>query len=100
MFGDELADRGNIGVLADEAGQLGASWSSGSPLAVRVASGDEPSLGYRINSTSFWPNDLATEDITGIVADLDKQLDIDYVSVLAGVHHAFIHTLCTSSPGW
>ena len=30
---------------------------------MRAAMGDEPFLGYRINSTSFWPGDLELEDI-------------------------------------
>ena len=67
---------------------------------IRAAIGDEPFLGYRINSTSFWPNDLETEEVTRIVADLEARLDIDYVSVSAGVHHAFIHTPMHFEAGW
>lgn len=67
---------------------------------IRAAIGDRPFLGYRINSTSFWPNDLETEEVTRIVADLEAQLDIDYVSVSAGVHHAFIHTPMHFEAGW
>ncbi|MET8979291.1 FAD-dependent oxidoreductase [Streptomyces sp. NPDC004539] len=67
---------------------------------IREAIGDEPFLGYRVNSTSFWPNDLETEQVTGIVADLEARLDIDYVSVSAGVHHAFIHTPMHFEAGW
>lgn len=67
---------------------------------IRAAIGPAPFLGYRINSTSFWPNDLETEDVTAIVADLERALDIDYVSVSAGVHHAFIHTPMHFEAAW
>jgi hypothetical protein len=67
---------------------------------IRPAVGDEPFLGYRINSTSFWPNDLEIEDVTRIVADLETRLDLDYVSVSAGVHHAYIHTPMHFEAGW
>ena len=33
-----------------------------------TAIGDEPFLGYRINSTSFWPGDLEMDDVKRIVA--------------------------------
>mgnify|MGYP003343618088 CR=1 FL=1 len=36
----------------------------------------------------------------GIVADIEKQADIDYVSVSAGVHHSFIHTPMHYEAGW
>lgn len=67
---------------------------------IRAAIGPEPFLGYRINSTSFWPNDLETGDVTRIVAELERALDIDYVSVSAGVHHAFIHTPMHFEAAW
>ena len=67
---------------------------------IRRAIGAEPFLGYRINSTSFWPGDLEIEEVKKIVADLEKQADIDYVSVSAGVHHSFIHTPMHFEGGW
>jgi len=66
----------------------------------REAIGNDAFLGYRINSTSFWPNDLEIEDITRITTDIEQQADIDYVSVSAGVHHAFIHTPMHFEHGW
>lgn len=68
--------------------------------AIREAIGPDAFLGYRINSTSFWPGDLELDDVRRIVADLEPQLDIDYVSVSAGVHHAFIHTPMEFEAGW
>ena len=67
---------------------------------IRRAIGDEPFLGYRINSTSFWPGDLELEDVKRIVPDVEAQADIDYVNVSAGVHHAFIHTPMEFEAGW
>ena len=67
---------------------------------IRAAIGDEPFLGYRINSTSFWPGDLELEDVKQIVADLEAKADVDYVNLSAGVHHSFIHTPMTYEPGW
>jgi len=67
---------------------------------IRTAIGDGPFLGYRINSTSFWPGDLELGDITRIVQDIERQADIDYVNVSAGVHHAYIHTPMEFEPGW
>jgi 2,4-dienoyl-CoA reductase-like NADH-dependent reductase (Old Yellow Enzyme family)/thioredoxin reductase len=67
---------------------------------IRAAIGTEPFLGYRINSTSFWPGDLELEDVQRIVADLEAQCDLDYVNLSAGVHHSFIHTPMTYEPGW
>jgi thioredoxin reductase len=67
---------------------------------IRAAIGDEPFLGYRINSTSFWPGDLELDDVKQIVADLEQQADIDYVNLSAGVHHSYIHTPMTYEPGW
>jgi 2,4-dienoyl-CoA reductase-like NADH-dependent reductase (Old Yellow Enzyme family)/pyruvate/2-oxoglutarate dehydrogenase complex dihydrolipoamide dehydrogenase (E3) component len=67
---------------------------------IRAAVGDEAFMGYRINSTSFWDGDLVLEDIQRIVGDLDEQLDIDYVSLSAGVHHSFIHTPMDYEQGW
>jgi NADPH-dependent 2,4-dienoyl-CoA reductase/sulfur reductase-like enzyme len=57
-------------------------------------------VGYRINSTSFWPGDLEIDDVQRIVADLEGLVDTDYVSVSAGVHHAFIHTPMEFEAGW
>lgn len=68
--------------------------------AIREAIGPDAFLGYRINSTSFWPGDLEAEDVKKIVADLEPQVDIDYVNVSAGVHHAFIHTPMEFEAGW
>jgi 2,4-dienoyl-CoA reductase-like NADH-dependent reductase (Old Yellow Enzyme family) len=67
---------------------------------IRAAIGDEPFLGYRINSTSFWPGDLELDDVKQIVPDLEQRADVDYVDVSAGVHHAFIHTPMEFEPGW
>ena len=67
---------------------------------IRVAIGDDAFLGYRINSTSFWPGDLELEDVRRIVADLETKADVDYVNLSAGVHHSFIHTPMTYEPGW
>jgi len=67
---------------------------------IREAIGDQPFIGYRINSTSFWPGDLEIEDIRRIVPDIEKAADIDYVSVSAGVHHAYIHTPMEFEGGW
>ena len=67
---------------------------------IRVAAGDEQIVGYRINSTSFWPGDLEMDDVKRIVVDLDERADIDYVNLSAGVHHSFIHTPMTYEPGW
>jgi 2,4-dienoyl-CoA reductase-like NADH-dependent reductase (Old Yellow Enzyme family)/thioredoxin reductase len=67
---------------------------------IRASIGEQPFLGYRINSTSFWPGDLEMEDIKRIVADIEAQADIDYVNLSAGVHHSFIHTPMTYEGGW
>jgi 2,4-dienoyl-CoA reductase-like NADH-dependent reductase (Old Yellow Enzyme family) len=67
---------------------------------MRTAIGDEPFLGYRINSTSFWPGDLELDDVKRIVPELERRTDVDYVDVSAGVHHAFIHTPMEFEPGW
>ena len=67
---------------------------------VRDAIGDDAFLGYRINSTSFWPGDLELEDVKRVVADLESAVDLDYVNLSAGVHHSFIHTPMTYEPGW
>ena len=67
---------------------------------VRAAIGDGPFLGYRINSTSFWPGDLELDDVKRIVGDLETQADVDYVNLSAGVHHSYIHTPMTYEPGW
>jgi 2,4-dienoyl-CoA reductase-like NADH-dependent reductase (Old Yellow Enzyme family) len=67
---------------------------------IRGAIGEEPFLGYRINSTSFWPGDLELDDVRQIVQDLEQRADIDYIDVSAGVHHAYIHTPMEFEPGW
>jgi 2,4-dienoyl-CoA reductase-like NADH-dependent reductase (Old Yellow Enzyme family) len=67
---------------------------------IRAAIGDEPFLGYRINSTSFWPGDLELDDVKRIVADFEARADVDYVNLSAGVHHSYIHTPMTYEPGW
>ena len=68
--------------------------------AMRAAVGDGIFIGYRINSTSFWPGDLEMDDVKEVIAELDRVVDIDYVSVSAGVHHSYIHTPMTYEPGW
>src|SRR3954452_22092046 len=67
---------------------------------IRAAIGDEPFMGYRINSTSFWPGDLELEDIQQIVGDLERECDVDFVDLSAGVHHSYIHTPMTYEDGW
>lgn len=67
---------------------------------VRNAVGEEPFVGYRINSTSFWPGDLEVDDVKRIVVDIEDQADVDYVDVSAGVHHAFIHAPMEFEAGW
>jgi 2,4-dienoyl-CoA reductase-like NADH-dependent reductase (Old Yellow Enzyme family)/thioredoxin reductase len=67
---------------------------------IRRRIGDRPFIGYRINSTSFWEGDLEIEDIKRIHSDFERELDIDYVSVSAGVHHSWIHTPMTFEQGW
>jgi 2,4-dienoyl-CoA reductase-like NADH-dependent reductase (Old Yellow Enzyme family)/thioredoxin reductase len=67
---------------------------------IRKKIGDRPFIGYRINSTSFWEGDLEIEDVKRIHADFERELDIDYVSVSAGVHHSWIHTPMTFEEGW
>ena len=67
---------------------------------IRRRIGDRPFLGYRINSTSFWDGDLEIEDIKRIHADFERDTDIDYVSLSAGVHHSWIHTPMTFAEGW
>ena len=67
---------------------------------MRAAVGDDAWVGYRINSTSFWPGDLELDDVKQIVPDIDRQADVDYVSVSAGVHHAYIHTPMEFEAGW
>jgi len=67
---------------------------------MRAAAGAEKFVGYRINSTSFWPGDLDIDDVRTIVAAIERQADVDYVNVSAGVHHAFIHTPMEFEAGW
>lgn len=67
---------------------------------IRAAVGDEKLLGYRVNSTSFWDGDLEPDDLKRIVADFDDRLDVDYVSLSAGVHHSYIHTPMDYEEGW
>ena len=67
---------------------------------IRSTVGDGPFVGYRINSTSFWPGDLETPDVVEVVQALETRCDVDYVSVSAGVHHAFIHTPMHFEQGW
>ncbi len=68
---------------------------------IRNAIGEGPFMGYRLNSTSFWPGDLEQEDIQRIVGDLDADpVEPDYVSVSAGVHHSYIHTPMEYEGGW
>ena len=67
---------------------------------MRAAIGDEPFLGYRITSNSFWPNDLGIEDVMKVVADIERLADIDFVDVTVGVDHRFIHTPMEFEAGW
>jgi 2,4-dienoyl-CoA reductase-like NADH-dependent reductase (Old Yellow Enzyme family) len=67
---------------------------------MRAEIGDGPFLGYRINSTSFWPGDLELDDVQRLVPEIERRTEIDYVNVSAGVHHAFIHTPMEFEPGW
>jgi len=67
---------------------------------IRKRIGDRPFIGYRINSTSFWEGDLEIDDVKRIHADFEREVDIDYVSVSAGVHHSWIHTPMTFEEGW
>lgn len=67
---------------------------------IRAAIGPQPFLGYRINSTSFWPGDLEIDDVQRIVKDIESMADVDYVNVSAGVHHTFIHTPMEFQGGW
>jgi 2,4-dienoyl-CoA reductase-like NADH-dependent reductase (Old Yellow Enzyme family) len=67
---------------------------------IRARIGDRAILGYRINSTSFWEGDLEIDDVKRVHLDLERQTDIDYVSVSAGVHHSWIHTPMTFEQGW
>jgi 2,4-dienoyl-CoA reductase-like NADH-dependent reductase (Old Yellow Enzyme family) len=67
---------------------------------VREAVGQERFVGYRINSTSFWEGDLELDEVKSIVQSLEHQAEVDYVSVSAGVHHAFIHTPMDFEAGW
>jgi len=67
---------------------------------IRARIGDRAILGYRINSTSFWEGDLELDDVKRVHLDLERQTDIDYVSVSAGVHHSWIHTPMTFEQGW
>lgn len=68
--------------------------------AMREAAGNGIFIGYRINSTSFWPGDLEMDEVKEVIVALDRTTDVDYVSVSAGVHHSFIHTPMTYEPGW
>ena len=68
--------------------------------AIRDAIGRDAFMGYRINSTSFWPGDLELDQVKEIVRDLERLVDLDYVSVSAGVHHSFIHTPMHFEGGW
>ncbi|MSQ69110.1 MAG: hypothetical protein EXR83_13155 [Gammaproteobacteria bacterium] len=67
---------------------------------MRAAIGSQPFLGYRINSTSFWPGDLEIDAVRQIVGDIEARNDLDYVNVSAGVHHTFIHTPMEFKGGW
>jgi len=67
---------------------------------MRAAIGGEPFIGYRTNSTSFWPGDLELQDVAQIVKDIEQQADIDFVDVSVGVHHQFIHAPMEFEAGW
>jgi 2,4-dienoyl-CoA reductase-like NADH-dependent reductase (Old Yellow Enzyme family) len=67
---------------------------------MRAAIGTDPFLGFRINSTSLWPGDLAEAEVKQIVQDLQAGADVDFVDVSVGVHHQFIHAPMHFSGGW
>jgi 2,4-dienoyl-CoA reductase-like NADH-dependent reductase (Old Yellow Enzyme family) len=67
---------------------------------MRAAIGTDPFLGFRINSTSLWPGDLAEAEVKQIVRDLQAGADVDFVDVSVGVHHQFIHAPMHFSGGW
>jgi 2,4-dienoyl-CoA reductase-like NADH-dependent reductase (Old Yellow Enzyme family) len=68
--------------------------------AMRRAAGDEAFVGFRVNGHSHWPGDLDDADVCEAVAKLMPQVDVDYVSVTAGVHHAWIHSPMWFDAGW
>jgi 2,4-dienoyl-CoA reductase-like NADH-dependent reductase (Old Yellow Enzyme family) len=68
--------------------------------AIRLAVGDEAFVGFRINGHSHWPGDLGDTDVAEAVAELMPAVDVDYVSVTAGVHHAWIHSPMWFEAGW
>ena len=67
---------------------------------MRAAIGDEPFIGFRINSTSLWPGDLEENDVLQIVQDLQAATDTDFVDVSVGVHHQWIHAPMHFEGGW
>jgi 2,4-dienoyl-CoA reductase-like NADH-dependent reductase (Old Yellow Enzyme family) len=68
--------------------------------AMRQAVGDEGFIGFRINGDSNWPGDLDNAGACEAISELLPQVDVDYVSVTAGVHHAWIHSPMWFDPGW
>jgi hypothetical protein len=67
---------------------------------MRAAIGDQPFIGFRINSTSLWPGDLEEADVLQIVQDLQARTDTDFVDVSVGVHHQWIHAPMHFEGGW
>lgn len=67
---------------------------------MRRAIGEGPFLGYRITSNSYWPGDLVLEDVLRIVADIERETDIDFVDVTVGVSHRYIHSPMEFEAGW
>jgi 2,4-dienoyl-CoA reductase-like NADH-dependent reductase (Old Yellow Enzyme family) len=67
---------------------------------MREGIGDGPFLGFRINSTSFWPGDLEEAEVRQIVRDIEARTDVDFVDVSVGVHHQWIHSPMHFEAGW
>lgn len=67
---------------------------------MREGIGDGPFLGFRINSTSFWPGDLESDEVQQIVRDIEARTDVDFVDVSVGVHHQWIHSPMHFEAGW
>jgi 2,4-dienoyl-CoA reductase-like NADH-dependent reductase (Old Yellow Enzyme family) len=67
---------------------------------MREAIGEQPFIGFRINSTSLWPGDLEEGDVLQIVQDLQARTDTDFVDVSVGVHHQWIHAPMHFEGGW
>ena len=53
--------------------RTGCAFPSRRCARMRTAIGDDVFIGYRINSTSFWPGDLEPEDVEKVVAGLERE---------------------------